>query len=32
VLVESTDKAGTMELKVTGNKLQNASLEIKTSN
>ncbi|MEO2080943.1 MAG: DUF4982 domain-containing protein [Leeuwenhoekiella sp.] len=32
VLVESTDKAGTMELKVTGKKLQNASLEIKTSN
>ena len=32
VLVESTDKAGTMELKVTGNKLQSASLKIKTSN
>ena len=32
VLVESTDKAGTMELKVTGKKLQNASLKIKTSN
>tara|TARA_R100000306_G_scaffold62563_1_gene73565 strand:+ start:58420 stop:60945 length:2526 start_codon:yes stop_codon:yes gene_type:complete len=32
VLVESADKAGTMELKVTGNKLQSASLKIKTSN
>ena len=32
VLVESTDKAGTMELEVTGKKLQNASLKINALN